>query len=71
MNKTGTSSVGYRKDHQAQALAIPEAPDDATCESTPPPAHAIVDDTKTPSSKGKEVPSGVHEEHGYVPLWTK
>jgi hypothetical protein len=71
MNKTGTSSVGSGKDHQAQALVIPEAPDDATGESTPPPSHATVDDTKTLSSKGKEVPSGVHEEHGYVPLWTK
>lgn len=71
MNKIGTSSVASGKDDQAHVLVIPEVPNNAEGGSTPPPAPATVADTKTSSSKGKEVPSDVHEEHGYVPLWTK
>ena len=52
-------------------LVIPEVPNNVEGGSTPPPAPTIVATTKTSSSKGKEVPSDVHEEHGYVPLWTK
>ena len=52
-------------------LVIPEVPNNAEGGSTPPPAPATVATTKTSSSKGKEVPSDGHEEHGYVPLWTK
>ena len=71
MNKIGTSSVASGKDDQAHVLVIPEVPNNAEGGSTPPPAPATVADTKTSSSKGKEVPSDVHEEHGYVPLCTK
>jgi len=71
MNKIGTSSVASGKDDQAHVLAIPEVPNNAEGGSTPPPAPATIADTKTSSNKGKEVPSAVHEEHGYVPLWTK
>ena len=52
-------------------LVIPEVPNNVEGGSTPPPAPATVATTKTSSSKGKEVPYDVHEEHGYVPLWTK
>jgi len=71
MTKIGTSSVASRKDDQAHVLVIPEVPNNADGGSTPPPTPATVANTKTSSSKGKEVPSDVHEEHGYVPLWTK
>jgi hypothetical protein len=71
MNMIGTSSVASGKDDQAQVLAIFEVPNDPEGGSTPPPAPATVADTKTSSSKGKEVPSTVHEEHGYVLLWPK
>ena len=71
MNKIGTSSVASRKDDQAHVLVIPEVPSNAEGGSTPPPAPATIATTKTSSIKGKEVPSAVHEEHGYVPLWTK
>ena len=71
MNKIGTSSVASGKDDQAHVLVIPEVPNNVEGGSTPPPAPATVADTKTSSSKGKEVPSDVHEEHGYVPLCTK
>ena len=71
MTKIGTSSVAFGKDDQTHVLVIPEVPNNADGGSTPPPAPAIVANTKTSSSKGKEVPSDVHEEHGYVPLWTK
>ncbi|CAD6207210.1 unnamed protein product [Miscanthus lutarioriparius] len=55
MNKIGTSSVASGKDDQAHVLVIPEVPN-----------NAEVADTKTSSSKGKEVPSDVHEEHGTI-----
>ena len=71
MNKIGTSSVASGKDDQTHVLVIPEVPNNAEGGSTPPPAPATVATTKTSSSKGKEVPSDVHEEHGYVPLCTK
>ena len=71
MTKIGTSSVASAKDVQAHVLVIPEVANNAEGGSTPPPAPTIVATTKTSSSKGKEVPSDVHEEHGYVPLWTK
>jgi len=71
MNKIGTSSVASAKDVQAHVLVIPEVANNAEGGSTPPPAPTIVATTKTSSSKGKEVPSVVHEEHGYVTLWTK
>ncbi|CAD6207225.1 unnamed protein product [Miscanthus lutarioriparius] len=66
MNKIGTSSVASGKDYQAHVLVIPEVPNNAEGGSTPPPAPATVADTKTSSSKGKEVPSDVHEEHGTI-----
>jgi hypothetical protein len=69
MNKIGTSSVISRKDDKAQVLAISKVPNNPKGGSTPPPTTAIVADSKTSSSKGEEVPSVVHEEHGYVPLW--
>ena len=71
MTKIGTSSVASGKDDQAHVLVIPEVPSNAEGGSTPPPAPATIATTKTSSIKGKEVPSDVHEEHGYVPLWTK
>jgi hypothetical protein len=49
---------------------VSEVPSDPEGGSTPPPATAIVAGTKTSSSKGEEEPSAVHEEHGYVTLWT-
>jgi hypothetical protein len=52
-------------------FAISDVPNDPEGGSTPPPAPGTVADTKTSSSKGKEVPSAVHEEHGYVLLWPK
>ena len=71
MNKIGTSSVASGKDDQTHVLVIPKVPNNADDGSTPPPTPATVANTKTSSSKGKEVPSDVHEEHGYVPLCTK
>ena len=71
MDKIGTSGVASGKDDQTHVLVVPEVPKNADGGSTPPPTPATVANTKTSSSKGKEVPSDVHEEHGYVPLCTK
>ena len=70
MNMIGTSSAVPRKEAQAQVLTISETPNKTEGASTSPPATATIPDTETSSIKGGEVPSSVHEEHGYVPCWT-